>query len=281
VPEEMVSVNTKVASKSLLELGFSVTDTSSISQYALLRSGDPNADFIQLASKNHSGSGVIDFTDEIVTSREIFYYKLGALNSCNHIIKTSTLAVNILLTGEVQSKTVNLSWNPYIEFNQGVEEYAVMLKLLGEEDQERGRVGSGTQSFTDNISDLEWKEISGEIIYYIQAIERNTGVLSSSNELSLSVNSDVFIPNAFTPNDDGLNDVFLPVFSIIPQEYKLIIYDRQGLRVFVSTSVDKGWDGTINGTKAAEGVYMYFIEYMTFTGKRARLNGNLTLFYPI
>jgi gliding motility-associated-like protein len=280
VPEDMTALNTNVLSKSLLKLNFSVTDTSSISRYALLRSGDPAADFIQLAATGHSGSGNITFEDEMVTSREIFYYKLAALNTCNHVIKTSNLAVNILLTGSVQGKTVELSWNPYIDFNQGVEEYAIMLRLAGEEDQERGRAGSGSHSFTDNINDLEWREISGEISYYLRAVERNTGITSTSNELTLLINSEVFIPNAFTPNDDGLNDIFLPVFSIIPQEYTLIIYDRQGLRVFASKNSDNGWDGTINGIKAAEGVYMYFIEYKTFGGKRIRLNGNLTLFYP-
>lgn len=75
----------------------------------------------------------------------------------------------------------------------------------------------------------------------------------------------LMLPNAFSPNNDGLNDYFLP----IPQSpecyengnYTLDIYNRWGQRVYQGRSSSKGWDGTYNGTPADVGTYSYYITY--------------------
>jgi len=54
----------------------------------------------------------------------------------------------------------------------------------------------------------------------------------------------VYIPNSFTPNEDGINDVFRPVLNEVdPNDYELIIYDRYGNQVFVSNDMRMGWNG--------------------------------------
>lgn len=201
-------------------------------------------------------------------------------NSCNHIIKESNLAVNIVLLGNAAEDRTELSWNEYEEFTQGLQEYILFTKATGQDYLERARTGPGTTSYTDNITDLSGQTYGGELTYRVIAVEKDTEVTALSNELTLSVNSDILLPNVFTPNDDGLNDVFLPVFSFTPEEYTLIIYDRHGIPIFTSKNPDIGWDGTAKGIKAGEGVYMYFIEYKSFTGKREKHLGHVTLFYP-
>lgn len=72
----------------------------------------------------------------------------------------------------------------------------------------------------------------------------------------------VFIPNTFTPNGDGKNDVFR-VRSIIPLEsMTLIIYNRWGEKIFESNNQNAGWDGTFNGELAASDAYGFY-----FSGK--------------
>lgn len=73
------------------------------------------------------------------------------------------------------------------------------------------------------------------------------------------------LPNAFTPNNDGLNDKFLPIIETgcIVSGYVLSIYNRYGERVYTNLSADKGWDGLYNGLPADAGTYMY---ELTFTG---------------
>jgi gliding motility-associated-like protein len=64
-------------------------------------------------------------------------------------------------------------------------------------------------------------------------------------------------PNAFTPDGDGINDLFAPVGAEIT-EYELSIFDRWGEQVFTSTSMNTPWDGSVNGSDAAmTGVYVY------------------------
>ncbi|HEY8404402.1 MAG TPA: gliding motility-associated C-terminal domain-containing protein [Flavobacteriales bacterium] len=69
-------------------------------------------------------------------------------------------------------------------------------------------------------------------------------------------NAPFFVPNAFTPNGDGDNDVFIPVAGYI-KEWTLEIYTKWGDPVFVSTSPLKGWDGTCMGKPCANGSYIW------------------------
>ncbi len=79
------------------------------------------------------------------------------------------------------------------------------------------------------------------------------------------VEAHFFVPNAFTPNHDNLNDVFLPVCEGIEVErFLMLIYDRQGRCLFKSTNLHFGWDGKdMNGTVCPMGVYTYYIRYWT------------------
>lgn len=87
-----------------------------------------------------------------------------------------------------------------------------------------------------------------------------------------------FIPNAFTPNADGLNDVFALKTICASTNFSLSIYNRFGQRVFQSNSQDKGWDGTYQGQPCDIGTYFY---YLKFTGPRHNdfeQKGDITLF---
>src|SRR2546430_16437167 len=70
----------------------------------------------------------------------------------------------------------------------------------------------------------------------------------------------VYVPNAFTPNGDGLNDVFLPKATEELEEYKLYVIDCRGNTVFFSDDFNKGWDGKIqvNGIETVkEDAYLW------------------------
>lgn len=74
----------------------------------------------------------------------------------------------------------------------------------------------------------------------------------------------VGIPNAFTPNNDGLNDEFLPVIEsgCSVRNYVLNIYNRFGARIYSGYQPDKGWDGRDKGSLAEVGTYMYEITFL-------------------
>lgn len=75
---------------------------------------------------------------------------------------------------------------------------------------------------------------------------------------------DIFVPNAFSPNNDGLNDYFKPSIGLgcVPLEYSFKIFNRNGQVVYVSfNEFDKGWDGTIKGKPAGIDTYFYEIHF--------------------
>jgi gliding motility-associated-like protein len=73
---------------------------------------------------------------------------------------------------------------------------------------------------------------------------------------------DAFLPNAFSPNNDGNNDIFVPVFEegIQVLNYKMSIFDRWGGIAFQTTDLQEGWDGRYETKIGGEGVYIYIIE---------------------
>ncbi|MBS1648035.1 MAG: gliding motility-associated C-terminal domain-containing protein, partial [Bacteroidetes bacterium] len=88
-----------------------------------------------------------------------------------------------------------------------------------------------------------------------------------------------YVPNAFTPNGDNLNDLFLPIASGI-KTYKLYIYDRWGNLTFYSEDLTKGWDGTYmaKGSEVVqEDVYVWKIEATDHQDKARHLAGTVTL----
>ncbi len=70
-----------------------------------------------------------------------------------------------------------------------------------------------------------------------------------------------YIPNAFTPNYDRLNDEFKPVFDCFPIEYQFKVYDRYGNTVFVSNKLNKGWDGKKQQDILPVGIYVWTLQY--------------------
>lgn len=85
-----------------------------------------------------------------------------------------------------------------------------------------------------------------------------------------------YIPNIFSPNGDGFNDV-LYVRSNFIENIKFLIYDRFGEKVFESNNIDNGWDGKYNGQPVASGVYHYFINVDLIDGTHVDHKGNITV----
>lgn len=79
----------------------------------------------------------------------------------------------------------------------------------------------------------------------------------------------VFIPNAFTPNFDGLNDVFIPVIDGPELAlYELVILDRSGREAFYSTDPKRVWNGSLNGNEylTSPSMFVYFLKIQTVDG---------------
>ena len=90
---------------------------------------------------------------------------------------------------------------------------------------------------------------------------------------------EIILPNAFTPNGDGINETIRPVSNCMTK-IKMSIYDTWGSLIYVELAENQdiyGWDGTIDGNPAENGNYIMVVEATTFNGAVIDLNGPVTL----
>lgn len=89
----------------------------------------------------------------------------------------------------------------------------------------------------------------------------------------------VYVPNTFTPDGDGVNDMFMPVVKDQdPNDHTFAVYDRWGERIFETSDAQVAWDGTLGGSQAKEDVYVWQVESRSVVdGKRRMFLGHVTL----
>ncbi|MEO5583064.1 MAG: gliding motility-associated C-terminal domain-containing protein, partial [Saprospiraceae bacterium] len=138
---------------------------------------------------------------------------------------------------------------------------------------------------------IQWEDGSNAPVRNINvpgiftATIRNTCGIIISQKFNVDItvcNTGIFIPNLFTPNGDGINDEFKPIFATdFPEieSYTLSIFSRWGELVFISRNIEIGWHGEHASGKAAEGVYIYSITIKTASSGPGNMtrNGDITL----
>ncbi len=100
----------------------------------------------------------------------------------------------------------------------------------------------------------------------------------AKDEMCIEVTKDfsIYVPNAFTPNGDGVNDEFL-AFGYNITDFSMDIFDRWGEKLFSSKELTTGWKGTFKGVLCETSVYVYKISYKGLDGKKVNKTGHVTL----
>jgi len=161
--------------------------------------------------------------------------------------------------------------NSLIEFNNLSEGYDFLHWDFGWEEQD---------SFEENPS-FEFPSDVGGIYFVTLAVESAIGCTDSiTKRIVIEDILNAFVPNAFTPNGDGLNDIFLPQFSATPFIYELMIFDRWGGLVFESKDPNKPWLGNVNGGEhyVENGVYVWIMKVGRTDIDSQEIKGHVTVF---
>jgi len=89
----------------------------------------------------------------------------------------------------------------------------------------------------------------------------------------------VYVPNAFTPDGDGINDLFIPVVNALdPEKYELFVFNRWGEIIFNTESITTGWDGSHKGIKSKQDVYVWkIVAKDIIEGKKRVYYGHVSL----
>lgn len=136
--------------------------------------------------------------------------------------------------------------------------------------------GNGNSAITSTVSSQTYS-VAGTYTVYLTA---SNGTCSDMDYVVITVlneESTLYVPNAFTPNGDSINDMFLVGATNI-KEFNIMIFDRWGLKMFESSDIKIGWDGKINGKEVADGTYFHLINAKDIEGKEIKKQGTITLF---
>ena len=112
---------------------------------------------------------------------------------------------------------------------------------------------------------------------YTLIAQSDVGCGTKSSNVLIKVYNDVYIPNSFTPNNDGKNDLFR---IIAADGYKLIrfqVYNRWGQLIFNATDLSKGWDGTFKNLPQPQDTYIYELQIESAYGRIVNKKGTITL----
>lgn len=115
--------------------------------------------------------------------------------------------------------------------------------------------------------------------YQLFLVAENGSGCQDSTALNFNVEfpcTDLFVPSAFSPNGDGMNDTFF-VYGNCISFMQLEIYSRWGEQVFISTTPAKGWDGTWRGKECESAIFTYVLRGQMDDGSPLEMQGNITL----
>lgn len=310
MPRPPIEFNANYASvlkENYIEVSFTIDTTADVNRYELLRADTLDGDFDIITEFTPGPSTTeIKYTDYAPTGIT-HYYKLQAINTCDvPFANTTNYASNIVLTATAENNMRNkLVWTNYFKWRKGIHHYDVYRVVDYMDPVMIAQVPYGDTTHTDRMDQflydpqleiqnpfldienpynyLEQPVVSGLVCYYVIGIEKpgtEEDYRSVSNKFCVSQMPRVFVPSAFTPNSDGLNDLFFPYISLAGlRDYELRIYNRWGNLVFRTVHLHQGWNGTMydGTTRAPIGTYVYKFTFNDGDGENHKYSGQVTI----
>jgi len=218
-------------------------------------------------------SATPSYTDTPYAPQPPSCYTVGYVDACQNNSPVSGVVCPVVLTASLQQdNTINLTWSVFNGWKNGVQGYTLEKyndqgELLSSVD-----IGSGitysepNQDFANQVA-----------VYRIVAQPNDAGITTSvSNTVEVIKEPNLYYPSAFTPNTDGLNDIF-KVFSQYTAVFEFRIFNRWGEMLFNSTDMNDGWDGTYKGNLMPEGTYTFRAKITDLSGRKFERSGTVVL----
>jgi gliding motility-associated-like protein len=142
--------------------------------------------------------------------------------------------------------------------------------------------GSGTYSWTPpgslSCDDCQSPTASPLVTttYIVSLVDSNGCASSDTITVIVLEEYDLFVPNAFSPNGDGHNDI-LYVRGTGVEWVTLRVYDRVGEKVWETHDLMQGWDGNYHGAPMNTGIFVYYLEAKMYSGETIKKEGDITL----
>lgn len=255
-------------------LEWSVQEAAKAEKFVLYRSQN-GVDYEEMDSILSPTVGSYQDMDALVNEGS-YFYRVKIIDSCGDVSDWSNIGRTIFLETEASERNLpQLNWNAYENWPEGVERYEIEIKNAFETFERVTDVPAAALTYEDRNTDVN---ALAEYCYRVKGVRNESGtdrIESVSNESCAPMQPLFWIPNAFSPNDDGLNDVF-QVQAMYINRFSIKIFNRWGELVFESNDINESWDGKVGGV-AQEGVFVYRIEARGVDNENHYVDGNITL----
>ncbi len=202
------------------------------------------------------------YDDNIDVTSENYVYKVQIVNHCGLAGMEGYQGKPILLQGHYIDDAGRLNWSAYEEWDEGVDYYDIQI----EKNQQFVSIATVPGNQNAYVDKEFHKDINGDYVYRVIAVSYNSEVTSMSNQIDVRGASYVWVPNAFSPNDDNHNPNFKPSVQFMYlvnngtyRDYEMKIYNRWGEELFRTNEVTLGWDGTYKQKDCEMESYLYHI----------------------
>ena len=244
----------------------------------------PGAEFVYVERQYESSPWVVlatlsptdvKFSDaDVLVDRTSYQYRVSAQDSCGNYTPLSNVGKSIVAKVEKDGITPLIRWTPYEDWTYGVDRYRIEI-FVDTVGQWRivDRVNGDVHEYYDTQTSLDQPEYCYRVVAEEQGGNR---AISVSNETCVDILGNIRVPNAFTPNLDGINDEW-KASGLHIQTFHLQIFSRWGMLLFESYDPEVGWDGTYQGQQVNEGVYTYVIRGTSYNGAPFLQKGSITL----
>ncbi|MFI5220797.1 MAG: gliding motility-associated C-terminal domain-containing protein [Bacteroidia bacterium] len=279
VPDQQKLTTVTVAENKRIKVLWPPSREKDFAQYYLYKATRNDTNFVLIKNFLHVMDTV--FYDDAVDVKTTSYcYQLVMKDTCLNYGPMGQVSCSIVMKGKSDPFEQTLSWQPYNYWDLGTNSYN-LYRMDTEQPYMKIAVNpSSASSFVDNMLNIE----SGKYTYYVEAKENsnyeNPGyaeILSMSNEVELIQSPLLHVPNAFTPNNDGLNDNW-GIHPVFVKDYDLKIYNRWGQLVFATTDKHYKWSGeNKDGVAEPSEVYVYLITYTGWDDSTHTMKGNVTV----
>lgn len=272
--------NASVISNNAIEITWEQFPAASSSSFFIYRAENKPATSFELIQTlvQPTGETFLDVTADV--NKTSYCYYLINEDFCQNRSPASNLACTVFLEGQSELFFNSLKWNSYIEWANGVNRYQIYRRPNGS--NEPFSLIASTEyndiTFRDHELDLDY----GYFDYLIKAIEDTmpAPMQSVSNEITLSQQPVGYLPNSFSPNQDGKNDIW-KLESAFIETAEVKVFSRWGQPVFESDSKHFTWSGNMNDRNdnpAPQGVYVYLFTYKGYgSDKKFSRTGTVTL----
>ncbi len=242
-------------------------------RYRRQPSGGPAADFLTATT----GRPVTDSTTALDAAVAAVCYSVRFTDVCGNASAESNAACPSVLTARAlddDANTIGLSWTAFAGPDPRQPAAYALQTLAPDGTVLATAPATAALSATDAAPPAD-----RQILRYrlqISGAGLPTGTFSYSSVAPLLRRTRLLLPNAFTPNGDGLNDLF-EIKGRFLHGFVLVVVDRNGQQVFRATDRTATWDGTINGHAPVNGVYVWRFEQTDEAGQAVQQTGTVTI----